>query len=635
MFESCLRNYHKIKDMEQSFIDIGLDPTSPLNLSREVLEAQYESLTDEEKLSVYHKLVLKANHRICDIETFIKDDYFLGLITQGGKGIYDYWKDTMKKMYPSPVINRYPYVSLGGAIGIGKSTFSRICALYTEHKLDCLINPWKTFGLMSGKPITMMFSHMSISVVEREFLEWFKDNKSKSPYFRNMYNNHNIAYIASGLRDQNSLGSDLIFAVLSEVNFTKPQPAIDKINTAVIRYKARFQKNRHFIGNIIVDSSASPVSEHNPQSVFENDRPREELIILKAAHWEVKKKDYVESKGRTFDVYLGDSKTPPYILGENQKLPGDQDQNRIMKVPIQLKSDFTSDLRKAISDLGGKNISSGNLFFDGNISHLLNCCTLENHIPDTIHVDFYDKTQDLYEQIYPMIIKIPAGTFLHVHLDLGLVTDHTGISAVYFDHWDTSDGITKEPYFVCPFTVSVDRIKGQQTSLWHIYQFLLKLSREYNICVSADQFSSKQILQDLEREGVQTRYISVDKTDTPAIYLKNTINRERIRLPYNQRLLRECSDLQVVIKGSHLAIDHPKIASLVFDNETGEHPEGSKDVFDSLQGALENCRLSLYEGLENGVNTSYLKQTEIIRKMTKDPREESQKIFQNMLESIF
>ena len=171
--------------------------------------------------------------------------------------------------------------------------------------------------------------------------------------------------------------------------------------------------------------------------------------------------------------------------------------------------------------------------------------------------------------------------------------------------------------------------------LWHIYQFLLKLSKEYNICVSADQFSSKQILQDLEREGVQTRYISVDKTDTPAIYLKNTINRERIKLPYNQRLLRECSDLQVVIKGSHLAIDHPKIASLVFDNETGEHPEGSKDVFDSLQGALENCRLSLYEGLENGVNTGYLKQTEIIRKMTKDPREESQKIFQNMLESIF
>lgn len=502
--------------------------------------------------------------------------------------------------------------------------------------MDCLINPWTTFGLMSGKPITMLFSHLSISVVEREFLEWFKENKSKSPYFKNMYHNHSVAYIASGLRDQNSLGSDLVFAVLSEVNFVpKPEQAINKINTAVIRYKARFQKSRNFIGNIIVDSSASPVSEYNPQSVFEDDRPKEELIILKAAHWEVKKSDYLESKGKTFDVYLGDSKTSPYILGENQKLPSDQDEGRILKVPIQLYSDFNSDLRKSISDLGGKNISASNLFFDGNISHLMNCCSEDNRIPDTIRVDFYDKTQDLYEQIYPMIAKIPRGTFLHVHLDLGLVTDHTGFSIVYFDHWDTSDGITKEPFFVCPVTVSIDRIKGQQTSLWHIYQMLLKLSKEFSICVSADQFSSRQILQDLEREGVQTRYISVDKTDTPAIYLKNTINRERIKIPHNERLLRECSDLQVVTRGKHIAVDHPKIASLIFDNKNGDHPEGSKDVFDSLQGALENCRLSLYEGNENGVNTGYIKQTQMINKMTHDPREDSQKAFQGMLESIF
>lgn len=622
--------------MNNDFMNIGIDPTQPLDLKTISMEQQYSNLTDEEKLMMYHRLVLKADHRICDIETFIKDDYFLGLITQGGNGIYDYWKDTMKQMYPSPVINKFPYISLGGAIGIGKSTFSRICALYTEHKVDCLINPWSTFGLMPGKPFVFMFSHMSISVVEREFLEWFKENKAKSPYFNKMYHDHNIAYIASGLRDQNSLGSDLLYGVLSEVNFVpKPEQAINKINTAVIRYKARFQKNRHFIGNIIVDSSASPISEHNPQSVFEEERPQDELIILKASHWEVKKKDYKESNGKTFDVYLGDSKTSPYILSEGKKLPKDQDPGRILKVPVQLYSDFNADLRKAISDLGGKNISASNLFFDGNISHLMECCSTENLIPDTIRVDFYDKTQDLFEQMYPMISKIPIGTFLHVHLDLGLVTDHTGFSIVYFDHWDTEDGITKEPYYICPLTVSIDRIKGQQTSLWHIYQMLLKLSKDFSICVSADQFSSRQILQDLEREGVQTRYISVDKTDTAAIYFKNTVNREKIKIPYNERLIRECSDLQVVVKGKHIAVDHPKIASLIFDNKNGEHPEGSKDVFDSLQGALENCRLSLYEGNENGLNTGYIKQTQMLSKLTYDPKDECKKTFQGMLESIY
>lgn len=98
-----------------NFVNIGTDPTRPLDKSIS-LEQQYSKLTDEEKLMVYHKLVLKADHRICDIETFIKDDYYLGLITQGGNGIFDYWKNTMKSMYPSPVINKFPYVSLGGAI---------------------------------------------------------------------------------------------------------------------------------------------------------------------------------------------------------------------------------------------------------------------------------------------------------------------------------------------------------------------------------------------------------------------------------------------------------------------------------------------------------------------------------------
>lgn len=613
-----------------NFTDIKNDPT------KGSLEDQYNQLSEEDKLKVYHKLILKADRRIADIDTFICDDYFLGQITQGGQGIYDYWRDNLRKMYPSPVVNRYPFVSLGGSIGCGKSTLGRIMALYTEHKMDCLINPWHTFGLVPGKPITMLFTHMSIEVVEREFLSWFKENKAKSPYFRNMYHSHQIAYIASGLRDQNSLGSDTIYGLISEANFVaKPEVAINKINTAVVRFKSRFQKWRHFIGHIVCDSSASPVSEINPQSIFENERPPEELIILKASHWEVKPKDYLESKGQTFDVYLGDSKTPPYILSDGGKLPKDSDPGRIMKVPIQLRTDFESDLRKAISDLGGKNISSGNLFFDGNISHLLECCKTPNLIPDTIRVDFYDKSQDLYSQMEPMISKIPIGTFLHCHLDLGLVTDHTGFSIVYFDHWETFDGETKEPFYVCPLTVSIDRMRGQQTSLWHIYQFLLKLSKEFPMCLSADQFQSKQILQDLEREGVQVKYISVDKSDTAGIYLKNIINREQIKIPKNLRLLRECSDLQVVVRGKHVAIDHPKIASLIFDNKDGRHPEGSKDVFDSLQGALENARLALYEGLENGIQTGYIKQTSLLSKMVKNPREESMKKFQDMVEGIF
>ena len=60
--------------MNENFMNIGRDPTTPLDLKSISMEQQYSQLTEEEKLMVYHKLVLKADHRICDIETFIKEE---------------------------------------------------------------------------------------------------------------------------------------------------------------------------------------------------------------------------------------------------------------------------------------------------------------------------------------------------------------------------------------------------------------------------------------------------------------------------------------------------------------------------------------------------------------------------------
>ena len=418
--------------------------------------------------------------------------------------------------------------------------------------------------------------------------------------------------------------------MISEANFyPKPEQAIGKINTAVIRFKSRFQKSRFLIGNIIVDTSAK--GDNGPSEIFEYERPRNELMICKASHWEVKTNDYIESNNQTFRVYKGDSKTFPYVLDEDQKLPLDQDPGRVLEVPIQLYTDFKSDIIKSLQDLAGVTTSSGNAFFDGNISHLIKCCSVRNLIPDTIHVDFYDKTQNLYEQIYPMLQRIPKGTFLFCHLDLGLVTDHTGFSIVYFSHWESPDGVTKEPVYNCPLTISIDRLKGQQTSLWHIYQMLSLLSKDFNILVSADTAYSQQILQDLERDGVPVRNISLDRTDTAAIYFKNVVNRERIFIPENKRLLREVSDLVVTPKGK---IDHPKTASPIFDNTDGTRI-GSKDVFDSLAGALWSCHLSISEGEENGVNASYIKQLDILGKMTRSAQEEAQETFQGLVEGIF
>lgn len=622
-----MENYKK-----NPFINVSDDPTKGLDLSGVTLEKQYYTLSADDRILIFCKLN-GWNHKPADIIRFVSDDYFLGNSTNHGDGVYDYWKKTLQEIYPDPIHNPYPYISMGGAIGQGKSFVGQLMSLYTYHKLDCIIDPYKFFNLVRGKAFVFMYGHVSAEVVTREFILPIKGFISESPYFQNLFNKPKVSFVPSGLRDQASLGANVLYGLLSEQNFyPKPEYAIDKMNTLKRRFLSRFQYRRDVIGHVVSDTSAR--GDASPQKEFEESVPPSELYISKATHWDVKTKDYEESGGRTFDVYTGDTKNPPYVLAEGASIPDDQDPDKLIKVPIQLHAEFQADIIKSLQDLAGISVADQNSFFNGNISHLVKCCNKVNLIPDTIHVDFYDKSQNLYEQVKPMIEQTPPDKMLFVHLDLGLVTDHTGFSAVYFDHYESSDGKTLEPVFVCPLTVSIDRISGQQTSIFHIYQLLSLLSKSHRICVSADTAFSAQILQDLERDGVETRSLSVDRSDQPYIFFKNVVNREKITIPENQRLLRECYDLKVTPKGK---IDHPKIASVVFDNTDGTKI-GSKDVADSLAGALWSCHLSLSEGNENGVSTGYLKQGQLLENLTETAQDlyfGEGGVYQDMLEELF
>ena len=116
--------------MDNNFIN-HTDPTSLIDLSQVTLEQQYAKLTPEEKDLVACKL-LGMNHKPVGILTFICDDYFLGNegITNHGNAVFDYWKEQLPKIFPSPLINKYCYISFSGCIGSGKSFASRIMGLY-------------------------------------------------------------------------------------------------------------------------------------------------------------------------------------------------------------------------------------------------------------------------------------------------------------------------------------------------------------------------------------------------------------------------------------------------------------------------------------------------------------------------
>ena len=95
-----------------NFVD-HVDPTKSLGSMN--IQAQYAKLTDHEKLLVGAKL-LGMNHLPVSFDQFLNDDYYLGnpAITNHGNAVFSIWKDTGKKIFPTPITTKYPYISFGG-----------------------------------------------------------------------------------------------------------------------------------------------------------------------------------------------------------------------------------------------------------------------------------------------------------------------------------------------------------------------------------------------------------------------------------------------------------------------------------------------------------------------------------------
>lgn len=621
--------------MENKFISYS-DPTNSFDLGSVDLNKQFAKLTDREKLMVEARC-LGMNHVPVSIIQFLEDPYYLGdpKITNNGLQVFSFWKDKMTEVFPTPVITKYPYLNWGGAIGTGKSTVSKYIGLYHYHRLDCCSNVFSSLGLAGGTKIAFGFFHASEETAKRDFVYFFKTVMEISPYFKNLYNNPPIRLIASGPKSTGSvIGTQLIYTVLSEIGFWKPSDAMNKIAEVLIRYKSRFVTKRFNFGGVICDSSAKDESSSASQK-FDESVPESEEFRLSPAQWLVRPELYRESGGKTFDFYRGDGKRTPHIVGEMEDR-SELDKDRIIKVPIQCKFDFLNAPERALQDLAGIPYTSKDLFFGGDITKLIKCSSIVNQIPDIIEVDFFDKSDTIFDKVYPMVSKIPRGINIFVHYDIGLKSDICGIAICYYDGEVFDEGKysnTSYPKFKFPLVVGVSRKKGQATSLDHLFQFIKQLSENYLVHFSADSFASAGIFQSCERFSIDHEVVSVDRTSEPAFMFKNVINTERATLPYNSRLLRECFELRVLNDGKK--IDHPLVSSCYdfdYKNAQGEMP-GSKDLADACEGALYSCYKKYSENMEGG--GAAMKQLDLVSKMTNNAREESNKQIQNMVEGIF
>lgn len=415
---------------------------------------------------------------------------------------------------------------------------------------------------------------------------------------------------------------------------------MERVNEVLTRVDSRFKDKRWNFVLAICDSSARD-EDNRAVKAFEEGCNQNEILKLHPAIWEVRKNLFSESGDKTFKVYMGDAVREPYIIENEEDIVKENlDPDRIFDAPLSAKYRFINDITRSIRDLAGKNLSVENKFFK-TISHLVSCSKIRNLAPPEVTVDFYDNTDSIFDKVSSMIYRIPRGTNLYIHSDLGLTGDKAAICCCMFDKEVVIEN-TLLPTFKFPFMFVLSRKPGQATSLDHVFQFLKTLvANNYYVTYSADSFGSAQLFQMCERNSIPYRSISADKTMDAYIMFKNVINTERAELVYHPTLLREASEVLVTYNGKngdHMKVDHPAISkcSGQFDliGVEGE-VKASKDLLDACVSSLYSCSLdySLYK--EGGVGGGIQKSMKAMDSITKDPREETAKVFQDMIESIW
>lgn len=81
------------------------------------IRQQYSKLTEEEKILVFMK-IKGFTHRPPTIERLVSDDYYLGSdrFFNGGKSVFDFWKNAFKTIVPNEVTTTKPLLGLAGCI---------------------------------------------------------------------------------------------------------------------------------------------------------------------------------------------------------------------------------------------------------------------------------------------------------------------------------------------------------------------------------------------------------------------------------------------------------------------------------------------------------------------------------------
>lgn len=538
------------------------------------------------------------------IEEFLDDDEFMGSIL-GGDKIYPYWRHELYEIYPNPFNSPYFEIVVTGAIGLGKSTFSKAGNLYDICKLLHVKNPQEKYSILKTETIVLALMNATMGlandVLMGEMMAWINE----SPFFKRALKRSsgrtllpNNIDIKLGSRPGHFLGKAVFGTVLSEINFQNriANQAAENYNGIRQRIQSRYQtSNNPYPGRIWVDSSKTDSGSFVEDFLLKDRDPEdlEKIRVIDKARWEVLPSSKLALSGKTFKVFVGDQFRDPFIVDDSKNQLIGLDESHLLDVPVEFAPEFRLDLYKSLQDIAGRSTQASHKFISST-EMIEKAFQHENPVSKVVvSVDMYDQNEILVDFIIQSQLDTDRRPRF-VHIDLGLVNDKTGIACTRLDGLSTVrrfDPILNkhielsEPIFKTEWVMSIESRPGQQVPIYKIKNLMKDLrSRGCPITVvSTDGFQSSSLRQDLSVEHFDTDLISVDRTTDPYLVLKNAILEGRWKGPNHPILSKE-------------------IKNLVFTGGKVDHPtNGSKDISDAVAGSLASAKKHMYK---YGANTT-------------------------------
>lgn len=379
-------------------------------------------------------------------------------------------------------------------------------------------------------------------------------------------------------------------AVLDEVNFAKS--GVKDVNKAkgrikeifdsvVARVEGTFRQQGEVYGKIFAVSSKKTDSDFMEDHVQQQlSAGNEHLISFDKPQWEVLPEDQFSPE--RFYIAVGDRHRKGFVVTDDSDDALDElrDQGyQLMKVPIDMKSNFIADFDISLRDLAGIAVPGAMSFIT---QEVIDQCIGNRRSP------FYQEileigTKDRYciEEFFHM--EVIDKSLLHcpmfIDVDLSLNDDKTGISGVSLtcrkDIENDEGKIVSLPSFTHVFSVAIKAPTGDKIPYSKITAFILWLRKQhFNISrCSRDQYQSEYMGQLLEAQGFTVDKLSVDRTADGYMAFRDVLMDQRIDLLDHQLLQDELIHLQR-------------------DGLSGvpDHPLGmSKDCADSLARATWNA----------------------------------------------